>query len=139
MFPAPCLGQRLAGVPGSSQLHPRVAVGSGDHPFIRTSKGRVDVDGYLSLCSFMRGGGGSSPCCYPLVVVGPPTGYGHLLALGCLAGQFGVIADLLPWGCGWLGRFCCIGAPPIAPRSFPRIVLGWPASARVSCLVPLVL
>lgn len=33
----------------------------------------------------------------------PPTGYGHLLALGCLAGRFGVIADLLPWGCGlWL-------------------------------------
>lgn len=48
-------------------------------------------------------GGCSSPCCYPLVVAAPPTGYGHLLALGCLAGRFGVVADLLPWGCGlWL-------------------------------------
>lgn len=57
------------------------------------------------LCAASWGGGGgcSSPCCYPLVVAAPPTGYGHLLALGCLVGCFSVVADLLPWSCGlWL-------------------------------------
>lgn len=131
MFPAPCLGQRLAGVPGSSQLHPRVAVGSGDHPFILTSKGRVDVDGYLSLCSFMRGGGGFLSL---------------LLSTGCLAGRFGVIADLLPWGCGlWLawtsllhwGSTDCTQAPSSDCAGMAGLCQGQLPSA--CCLVPLVL